>query len=75
MIMRKGKNMIENNYNGFISKDTNEISLYDQFKLFLKIDNQKAKRIKKNCFDSFEKYYSIKVCYNNYINYYKSISK
>ena len=69
------KNMIKNNFNGFISKDTNEISLYDEFKSFLKMNNKTTRKIKENCLNSFEKYYSMKVCYNNYINYYKIISK
>lgn len=67
------KNMIQNNYNGFISKDISEISLYDQFKLFLKMDIHTANRLKKNCLVSFEKYYSMKICCNNYLNYYNSL--
>lgn len=69
------KNMIKNNYNGFLSNEINEITLYDQFKLFLKMDINTADKLKKNCLVSFEKFYSMKICSNNYLNYYNSLLK
>jgi len=67
------KNMIENNFNGFISENLTENSLYKQIIAFLSLGLNKAETIKRNCISSFEKKYSMDICSKNYLKLYKSL--
>lgn len=64
------KNMVKNNYNGYLAKDVTFEALYKSFRLFLAESNEKKEKLKNNCYIDFRKNYHIDSVYNNYMNVY-----
>lgn len=61
------QNMIQNGYNGLLSKDLSEKEYYNTIKEYLKLNDDEKNKLRKNAIKTYKEYYSIEGCADQHL--------